>query len=128
MTAQKQTRLSDPEHPKKGNCFTACLASILDMPIEQVPNFIDFGQDWFEPFYKFLREHGFEYHGLRHGTDALTYEPGIDGYYIVGGKSHREFAMSGHAVVFRHGKMIFDPHPSNDGLLSIEEAYMIERS
>ena len=40
----KQTIEHDPESGNWGNCFSAVLASLLDIPIEDVPVFC--GEDW----------------------------------------------------------------------------------
>lgn len=37
MTPVYQTEFAPP----KGNCFQACIASLLDLPLEDVPHFID---------------------------------------------------------------------------------------
>lgn len=46
-----------------GNCFAACLASILEMPLEEVPNFCHEGSDadgstWLERTARWLEERG----------------------------------------------------------------------
>jgi hypothetical protein len=33
---------------------------------------------------------------------------------------------AGHAVVFKSGEMVHDPHPDGTGILSLDCAYMIE--
>ena len=47
----------------KGNCMKAAIASLLNLPLESVPNFILLGYDWFGPFRKLLLEHGYDYDG-----------------------------------------------------------------
>jgi hypothetical protein len=42
----------------KGNCLTACVASILDVPISSLPEFCVDGE-WFERLESFCRENGF---------------------------------------------------------------------
>ena len=37
-----------------GDCTRACLASILDLPIDAVPNFIRFRDNWFKDLLKQL--------------------------------------------------------------------------
>jgi hypothetical protein len=82
----------------KGNCMQAAVASLLDMPLEKVPNFIEFGQNWFSTFYNFLKENDYEYNGtlynhynnlrLSPNDDVvnqfkeLENEEGINGYFF----------------------------------------------
>jgi hypothetical protein len=41
----------------RGNCFAACLASLLEVEIDQVPNIHDMdGDDWFYPLNRWLKE------------------------------------------------------------------------
>jgi hypothetical protein len=43
-----------------GNCFQACVASIFDLPIEQVPHFMDGdNSQWWEPCRSWAAERGF---------------------------------------------------------------------
>jgi len=41
-----------------GNCLTACVASVLDVPIESVPEFCTDGE-WFANLVAFCKENGF---------------------------------------------------------------------
>jgi hypothetical protein len=128
-----QTRLSTPDKPAYGNCFTACIASILELPIEQVPNFIDYGRDWFIPFLQFIEDAGYTYDGTYYIKNRRTPEElerfhrtfeGVDGYYIVGGGSPRGFSL-GHAVVYKGGELVHDPHPDGGGVTELWWVYMI---
>ncbi len=125
MTPVKQTRLSDEKNGIHGNCFTACLASLLDLRIEDVPDFSLIGSAWADNFFDFLGRNGCEFNGLSHFED-INQEKGIDGFLIVGGESPRGTAR-GHSVIYKDGKPFFDPHPSNQFLIEPVEVYCIER-
>ena len=128
MTPQKQTVFSDEEKGTVGNCFTACIASLFDMPIEEVPHFASYGTDWFDVFYKFLKETPFEINGTwqtNNNPDWKTFE-GIDGYVIVAGGSPRG-VKNGHAVIYKNGEPFFDPHPDDTFVTEPEYIYLIER-
>lgn len=129
MTPVKQDKFTPPDHSSKGNCFDACVASIMDLPLAEVPPFTQMGTNWFASFHKFAHEHGFELYGTgreaTHGPIA-EYE-GVDGYVIVNGTSPRPWVKDGHAVIYKNGKLVHDPHPSNDGILSIEGWLLLER-
>jgi hypothetical protein len=110
---------------EKGDCLRAALASILELKLEDVPHLRLLGENWFETMYSFLWDNGYEFHGSKYGTDILTYDKGVKGYYIVQGKS-RTYPDCKHNVVFKDGKMVHDPNPSNKGLATIEDCWMIE--
>lgn len=48
-----------------GDCIQAAIASMFELDMEDVPKFIEHGTKWFEVFWNFLKEHGYEYHGMR---------------------------------------------------------------
>ena len=128
MTPQKQTILTDIENDIQGNCFTACIASLFDLPIEQVPHFSSYKEDWFMVFYNFLKETEFEINGTWHIPNTPDWKSfkGIDGYVIVGGESPRKI-KNGHAVIYKDGEPFFDPHPDNTFITKELDVYLIER-
>lgn len=135
MTPIKQTRFSDPEKGIHGNCFSACIASLLDLSINDVPDFSALGNEWSKVYYEFMnKQPGIIVDGCKYSIDKKSYPndiddyPGIDDYVIVGGSSLRD-PIRGHAVIYNHKTktMAHDPHPSNDGLVNIGEIYMIRR-
>jgi len=111
-----------------GDCFTASLATLLDLPYEEVPYFISMGTAWHEPFFEFLDKHGYKYKGL--ATAKRIQEGislGVDGYFLVSGGSPRGF-KSGHSVIYKGTVLFHDPHPSRMGVLGEPMFWMIERS
>lgn len=127
MTPIKQTKFYNKELNTRGNCLTACIASLFDMNIEDVPFFIE------EPDYPYNVEHFIENNGYKlEGTGILSkikeeYKDfnGIDGYYIAVGMGNRGVY---HCCIYKDGEMVHDPHPSNDGIQSIEYIYLITRN
>ncbi len=106
--------------PYDGNCFSACLASILEIPIDEVPLFLGAYWDGFLPW---LREHGLWVSFYRRSERRVPL-----GYSIAGGRSMR-FAGRMHACVAYDGMIVHDPHPSRDGLpYGIEEYVVIHGS
>lgn len=125
-----QTKLSNKEGTISGNCFRACISSILEIDIDLIPVFEDMkAGEWHQPFMNFLDENGYEFEGTchLHRLELLNTYEGIDGYIIVNGISPREWAKRGHSVIYKHGIMVHDPHPSGDGLLEIKDFYLIKR-
>lgn len=100
---------------QKGNCFQAAVASIMELPLDEVPNFIEYSDDeWFEKFISFLDSKGYKYN-WHYAND----EQEIKGYSIGSGISPRatKDCRITHAVICLDGKMIFDVHPSREGVI-----------
>lgn len=107
-------------HPG-GNCFSACVASLLEMPIEAVPYFMGH-DDWVKAFADWLEPHGLYPVTFKYVAPAGT---GKDwwpqGLYILGGKCSR----GDHAVVARGREIVHDPHPSREGLIAREDCTLL---
>ncbi len=126
-----------------GDCMTACLASLLELPYEDVPLFREIEADgekpWFSVLHDFLQKRGYEFHGtFTHSylsTEGRKYQPfdelrksskGVNGIFQAGGPSPR-FPGVGHAVLIDgYGNLVHDPHPSRQGVIVIEDVWMIE--
>lgn len=134
MTPHLQTIFSSRDGSTKGNCLVACVASVLDLPsLDGIPHFIDAERAWFSVLHRFLVQHDCEMHGSFYFSqgdwnELLNRSHGIDGFFITCGRSPRgEWVTGGHAVIYRNGELAHDPHPSGDGILTIEYSLMIER-
>lgn len=53
----------------RGNCMQAAIASLFDLNIENVPNFIEYKDGWFSPLYKFLETQNYSYEGMLHNKN-----------------------------------------------------------
>lgn len=133
MTPVFQTIISGTE----GNCMQAAIASLLDLKLEEVPNFKESGHLWMQDIYKFLWDRGYEYHGsIRNPKDFGSWgedcmdkiaekSPGLNGYYfgIVYSPSFADFSnFNTNAHVITHAvivdancNIIHDPNPNNNG-------------
>jgi hypothetical protein len=99
-----------------GNCLSACVASLLHLPITQVPAFCDKPDiDWWKRLLEWLHERG--WYGLMLNPPAGGKPP--RGYHIRSGKSPRGDFL--HSVVARGDEIVHDPHPSRAGLESFED-------
>jgi len=100
---------------KIGNCLQACVASILELELEDVPNFMEAGDDWADEYGRFMFRFGLQL--LTLDRDALLRQdvwwPG--GYHIISGDSPRGDWQ--HSVVGYEGEMVHDPHPEGGGLV-----------
>jgi hypothetical protein len=116
---------------QNGNCFAAAIASILELPITEVPNvevFFRFNGPWYETMDRFLRLAGWDlvsddrfkiFHdgqfSIENREEYLNYCK--DKYYLVSGPSLRGVH---HVCIYRNGKLVHDPHPTREGLLKEE--------
>lgn len=116
MIPVNQTKFGAPG----GNCFSACIASILDLPIEKVPYFMSSdmrGREWVDKLTTWLAPSGLyplNFVFLR-GDPDIT----IQGIHILHGKSPR--GVGTHAVVAKGNTVVWDPHPSRAGIRNITE-------
>ncbi len=118
MIKHIQTKLHSED--VTGNCWPTAIACIVGCRIDQVPNFEELfripDMPWFWILQEWLKSKGYEYvtDKPKHFYDTF------DGYYFVSGKSPR--GNFNHIVIYKHGKMVHDPHPSGDGILT-EDSY-----
>lgn len=98
---------------QRGNCFAACIASLLDIPLNQVPNVEELFDcyAWYDVFCSWLETKGFTFET---GTKQECEKSGD--YYLVSGDSPR--GNFKHIVIYKNGKMVHDPHPDRTGILT----------
>jgi hypothetical protein len=116
MKPVDQSILRDPANGQYGDCMRACVASLLELPIDRVPHFFDGGCDSAE-FDKRLADY-LDQHGLielsmpAHVAQRTHYTR--DCHHLMYGYSERG---TFHAVVARNGLVVHDPHPSKVGII-----------
>ena len=92
-----------------GNCQAACIASLLKIPLTDIPIFDPTDSDQFWSNYRsWLENHGY-------GLLIVNYHAGRaaelkNNYFIVGGKSLRGL---NHACIYKGDQPFHDPHPDN---------------
>lgn len=104
----------------RGNCFAACIASILELSLDEVPNFCARHADWREAANLWLSDRGLFYVDVNLPGDLRDEHVRFWGYHVISGVSPRNIR---HSVVGFGGSMVFDPHPSGAGLLEGEWEY-----
>lgn len=149
MIPVTQTSFYDPDAPpeeQRGNCLTAVVASLLELPIEAVPDFVQDHVDhlgsadtpraqasewyWWTHLNRFLTEHGQRMHYLRNVEAPQPHPSREDGFpdpepgefYTVSGISPRDSRIH-HIVIYRDGVMVWDPHPDRTGLTEVDDQY-----
>jgi hypothetical protein len=109
-----------------GNCLSACIASILEIPLEEVPNFVDTSDHrdglWVGRLNAWLGQLGlYAYCHLANEFDVHLDPPRgtllMDDFYIAYGRSIKGNL---HAVVCKDNCMVHDPDERQTGLVSIE--------
>jgi len=126
-----QTRFGchDPNEPANtapGNCWTACLASILELPLSEIPDELEFWKDGMKPLDSWI-PYQKKTHLWLHNKDIVIVEVRMssvfytgpeecfDMYCILSGPSPRNSKVN-HAVVGKGNQIVHDPHPSRKGL------------
>ena len=141
MKPVDQTRFYEPDAPpdrQRGNCLTAVVASLMDLPIEAVPNFVqdhvnhdadnDVDWDWWTRLHRFIGERGYVMRYLRPVVDPTCPpeshfpDPEQGEFYAVTGISPRDPRIH-HIVIYRDGQMVHDPHPERTGLAEVRDQY-----
>lgn len=105
----KQTKFGEPD----GNCLEACFATLTGIPLDDIPHFLQ--ATWFFRYRMWLRKRGWH---IEHFA-APTPLPGVA---IAGGFSERGIR---HSCIYLDGELFHDPHPSNAGLVSVEDYILV---
>ena len=124
MTPVDQEFLHDKENGIYGDCQRAVIASLLDLPISEVPHFLKEANgdayDFFTRLQDFVNSHGYVLATSR-GKPLLVYcGNDLPYYHEIAGMSPRGVM---HAVVGCNGKVVHDPHPSKAGLIGDPSAW-----
>lgn len=143
MLKLTQTVTASKENGFVGNCWQTCVACVLDLDPETLPDqskydwrrempdgTIERGPAYGSALRAYLRKHhDLAYLELHHPQEVYPLlrvaEPG---WHFMTGRTIRSDAFGGlrHVVVGRYGKMVWDPHPSRAGLTSeIQWAFLV---
>lgn len=117
MKPVDQEFLHDKAAGVEGDCFRAVLASVLELPISQVPHFAALTtgvSEFWDSVYAWLGTQGYEYVPTENGPEGALEFNSITGPSPRGNGTY-------HAVVGR-GKIVeHDPHPSRAGISGTEK-------
>lgn len=121
-----QTRFGEP----LGNCWAACIASILELPIEAVDwsadmtadeilpaGATDVTREWIDRRERNLARLGYWMSLIEHGRGVRPVGVPFRAHYMAIGILPNGI---GHVVVCRDGRLVHDPHPGIEPLASIE--------
>lgn len=113
---------------EKGNCLSACIASILELPIEEVPNFCEEDrEDWWRSCWTWLYSRG--YVGIEVSIQPGVLSPVWHEYCILSGEGPRgcHHAVVGRAKGYQGFEYVHDPHPDGTFLKEVTEVMFITR-
>lgn len=97
---------------KDGDCTRACIASLLELPIDAVPHFMRFGNKWFEVLRYFLLSLGYDCYGTGFPHSHKIKEYTIKGF-VIGTVNSKTFKDITHSVIINSkGLCIHDPNPN----------------
>lgn len=114
-----------------GDCMAASIASVLELPLSSVPNFVAIGRtqhpdqpnpltdsqsDWWYYLRDWLAPRGFMF--FEFPADAHPAILSALGYHLIAGDSPRGDWK--HVVVGYRGNVVHDPHPDRTGLRKID--------
>ena len=127
MIPVDQEIMHDPDNKQYGDCWKACVASVLELSLKDVPHFTDnFEEHSHDPIKEYLRfmvKHGFLVMSIQMpvGKNGLVSHPVLTDdehpYYFIIGKSPR--CSDDHICVGYQQGLVHDPHPDKVGLDSI---------
>lgn len=105
-----------------GDCVRAAVASLLDLDPAKVPHFTcqDDVRVWHYALLGFAAEHGWVVDRRAVKTEGEL----LPEFGLAIGPSPRGVS---HAVVVRSGKVVWDPHPSREGLVDIQQVIEFTR-
>lgn len=112
---------------RSGDCFAACVATLLNAAIDDVPHFCGIhGDSWYAHFCRWLAARDYAALSLRFDNEeqadahiewAREFAPYVP--WIAGGASTR----GPHACVYLGAELLHDPFPkSRTGLIRVEDA------
>lgn len=104
-----------------GDCVRAAVASLLDLDPAQVPHFTcqDDTRVWPLALAAFATQHGWQISRRAYDGEALPE------FGLAIGPSPRGIS---HAVVIRDGQIAWDPHPSREGLVDVQQVIEFSES
>jgi hypothetical protein len=120
-----------------GNCLQACIASIFDLPLAEVPHFnadansrnSKWTQEQWDAVCRFAAEHGKSATWIdpdeQNASELLPLLHGSELYYVASGPAITGQGGWSHCVVWHKGKHAHDPTPGNGGLAGPPELYIL---
>jgi hypothetical protein len=105
-----------------GPCLQACLASILELPAGEVPDFAaDHGHRWFRELVRWGERKHLHMVYVSTTTMIADLHPNNLYWIAIGDSVHQHR----HSIVCQSNSVIHDPHSSRAGLVQLEDALIV---
>jgi len=121
-----QTRFGGFDSPveEQGNCFQACVASILEIPLEDAFDAIKYPDGkWFNEFNRWLKKYNLACLAFETSEEKpVSFSPLI-GYAIMQCKSATLPNKESHVVIIKDGVEVHDPNPHAHRIGECEAVY-----
>lgn len=105
-----------------GTCMQAAIASLFELFLEDVPNFIELGYEWFNVMSDFYEKRGYSHccfnpqGNIELTKQVLEIDGGINGYWYASVPSINLGNGVTHAVIIdKNMNVVHDPNPNNYG-------------
>jgi len=97
----------------EGNCFQACVASLFEMSLEEVPNFCWYEpiEKWYENFILWLHKKGFSAIPLQ---ETNINRPNYKNCFLIVSGKNQDGIM--HSVIYKNGEPLFNPNKNCKGI------------
>lgn len=99
-----------------GNCLQACVASLFELELDQVPNFMTFKSDWWDQLVEFCKPRGVYPLHVRFPEVEDTCQ-NLHGIYFAAVETQRGLL---HETIWKDGVMIHDPYPGGSVITRVE--------
>lgn len=108
-----------------GNCMQAAIASLFDMELDEVPNFIEFNENAGFEVMKFVHSLGYEYCNILrdtpgNGTEMLKkvakFDGGVNGFFYASVNSQTFEGVSHAVIVNKDLEIVHDPNPNQKAM------------
>ena len=129
MIKYYQDRFGGKDAPieQQGNCFQACVATVLQMPLEEAFDccFHEDDGKWFDEFNEWLEQYGLGCIWLETPKDNKPGMTALPGIHIVECMSKTLYQGERHVVVVKEGwELLHDPHPDAKEQGEIQGVYI----
>ena len=109
-------------HKGHGNCMQATIASLFDLTLDEVPNFIELDCDWFNVMGKMYSDRGYDLccfnprGRIELVKEVLKVDKGVNGYWYASVASIFFGNDVTHSVIIdKDLNVVHDPNPNNKG-------------
>jgi len=117
-----------------GNCMQATIASIFDLTLDEVPNFIELDCNWFNVMGQMYIDRGYDLccfnpqRDIEQTKEVLAVDKGVNGYWVATVNSIYFGGSITHSVIIdKDLNVVHDPNPNNKGhVYKVEDILAID--